>query len=125
MRRITLEAFQSGLSWLTILRKREGFRAAFARFEPAKVARMGARDVTRMLANPAIIRHRGKIESTINNAKRALELIDERGSLGPGWPRFLRHLVRLRFFTLEENGKELRIRLDKQALALTTARSER
>ncbi len=79
--KICLEGFQSGLSWLTILRKREAFRAAFANFEPAKVARFGARDVTRLLGNAGIIRHRGKIESTINNAARALEVIDERGSL--------------------------------------------
>jgi DNA-3-methyladenine glycosylase I len=79
--KICLEGFQSGLSWLTILRKREGFRRAFAKFEIEKVARFGARDVTRMLKDEGIIRHRGKIESTINNAKRALEIVEERGSL--------------------------------------------
>ena len=79
--KICLEGFQSGLSWLTILRKRQNFREAFAGFDPAEVARFSARDVARLLNNPGIVRHRGKIESTINNAKRALELIDEQGSL--------------------------------------------
>lgn len=79
--KICLEGFQSGLSWLTILRKREHFRAAFAGFEPDAVARFGARDVTRLLGDAGIVRHRGKIESAINNAKRALELRDEFGSI--------------------------------------------
>jgi DNA-3-methyladenine glycosylase I len=79
--KICLEGFQSGLSWITILRKRDHFRKAFKDFDPAVVARFGARDVQRLLRNAGIIRHRGKIESTINNAKRALELIDEQGSL--------------------------------------------
>jgi DNA-3-methyladenine glycosylase I len=79
--KICLEGFQSGLSWITILRKRENFRNAFSGFDPAAVARFGARDVQRLLKDAGIIRHRGKIESTINNAKRALELIDEQGSL--------------------------------------------
>ena len=79
--KICLEGFQSGLSWITILRKRENFRSAFKGFDPAIVSRFGARDVQRLLKDAGIVRHRGKIESTINNAKRALELIDERGSL--------------------------------------------
>jgi DNA-3-methyladenine glycosylase I len=79
--KLCLEGFQAGLSWLTILRKREAFRRAFAGFDPAAVARFGARDVTRLLADAGIVRHRGKIESTINNAARALEVIEERGSL--------------------------------------------
>jgi DNA-3-methyladenine glycosylase I len=79
--KLCLEGFQSGLSWLTILRKRDAFRRAFAGFDPAKVARFGARDVTRLLGDAGIVRHRGKIESTINNARRALTLIDEHGSL--------------------------------------------
>jgi DNA-3-methyladenine glycosylase I len=79
--KICLEGFQSGLSWITILRKRDNFRRAFKNFEPAAVARFGARDVQRLLKDAGIIRHRGKIESTINNAKRALELVDEQGSL--------------------------------------------
>ena len=79
--KICLEGFQSGLSWLIILRKRENFRRAFARFDPAKVAQFTAADVRRLLKDEGIVRHRGKIESTINNARRALELIEERGSL--------------------------------------------
>jgi DNA-3-methyladenine glycosylase I len=79
--KICLEGFQSGLSWLTILRKREGFRRAFARFDIAEIATYRARDVTRLLKDASIVRHRGKIESTINNAKRALELVEEHGSL--------------------------------------------
>ena len=86
--KICLEGFQSGLSWLTILRKRENFRAAFAGFDIAGVAKFGARDVTRLLKDAGIVRHRGKIESTINNAKRALELIDEHGSLAAYFWRF-------------------------------------
>jgi DNA-3-methyladenine glycosylase I len=79
--KLCLEGFQAGLSWLTILRKREAFRKAFAGFDPVVVARFGARDVARLLGDAGIVRHRGKIESTINNAARALELIEERGSL--------------------------------------------
>jgi DNA-3-methyladenine glycosylase I len=79
--KICLEGFQAGLSWLTILRKRENFRRAFADFAPEAVADFGRRDVRRLLADEGIIRHRGKIESTINNAKRALELRDEFGTL--------------------------------------------
>jgi len=79
--KICLEGFQSGLSWITILRKRENFRRAFKGFDPAVVAKFGARDVQRLVKDAGIIRHRGKIESTINNARRALELIDEQGSL--------------------------------------------
>ena len=79
--KLCLEGFQSGLSWLTILRKRENFRAAFAGFEFEKVARFGERDVKRLLADAGIVRHRGKIEATINNARRAIELVDEAGSL--------------------------------------------
>jgi len=79
--KICLEGFQSGLSWITILRKRDNFRKAFKNFDPAAVARFGARDVQRLLKDAGIVRHRGKIESSINNAKRALELIDEKGSL--------------------------------------------
>ena len=79
--KICLEGFQSGLSWLTILRKRDNFRKAFKDFHPQVVARFGARDVQRLLKDAGIVRHRGKIESTINNAKRALDLIGEQGSL--------------------------------------------
>jgi DNA-3-methyladenine glycosylase I len=72
--RLSLEAFQSGLSWLTILRKREGFRAAFAGFDTAAIARFGARDVKRLLADEAIVRNRAKIEATIANARAVQEL---------------------------------------------------
>ena len=80
--KICLEGFQSGLSWITILRKRENFRAAFDGFDFEKVARYGDNDVARLLDDAGIVRHRGKIESTINNAARAIELADEFGSLG-------------------------------------------
>jgi DNA-3-methyladenine glycosylase I len=79
--KISLEGFQSGLSWLTILRKRENFRRAFANFEIDRVARFGPRDVSRLLKDAGIVRHRGKIESTINNAKHCADLVDEFGSL--------------------------------------------
>ena len=79
--KICLEGFQAGLSWLTILRKRENFRRGFANFDVEKVARFGARDVTRLMNDAGIVRHRGKIESTINNAKRTLEVIEGEGSL--------------------------------------------
>jgi DNA-3-methyladenine glycosylase I len=72
--RLCLEGFQSGLSWLTILRKRENFRHAFAHFEPDAVARFGERDVLRLLKDAGIVRHRGKIEATIANARGVLEL---------------------------------------------------
>jgi DNA-3-methyladenine glycosylase I len=79
--KLCLEGFQSGLSWLTILRKREGFRRAFRGFEPAKVARFGVRDVQRLLADASIVRHRGKIEAAIANAGATLAVQDDRGSL--------------------------------------------
>lgn len=79
--KICLEGFQAGLSWLTILRKREAFRQAFADFDISRVARFGARDVTRLLGDSGIVRHRGKIESAINNARHAESLADEYGSL--------------------------------------------
>ncbi|HEU5484187.1 MAG TPA: DNA-3-methyladenine glycosylase I [Microlunatus sp.] len=86
--KLCLEGFQSGLSWLTILRKRDGFRAAFADFDPTVVAQFDGADVDRLLGDAAIVRHGGKIRSTINNAQRALELIAEHGSLARyfwGW----------------------------------------
>jgi DNA-3-methyladenine glycosylase I len=79
--KICLEGFQAGLSWLTILRKRENFRRAFVDFDIDTVARYNSRDVARLLKDEGIIRHRGKIESTINNANRAIELKKEEGSL--------------------------------------------
>lgn len=79
--KLCLEGFQSGLSWLTILRKREAFRRAFAGFDFTRVARFGERDVARLLADASIVRHRGKIEAAIHNAARAIELASARGSL--------------------------------------------
>ena len=79
--KICLEGFQSGLSWLTILRKRDNFRAAFAGFDIRAVAAFGENDIERLVADAGIVRHRGKIVSTINNANRALELQREFGSL--------------------------------------------
>ncbi len=79
--KLCLEGFQAGLSWLTILRKRDAFRRAFADFDFERVARFNSRSVDRLLQDASIVRHRGKIESTINNARRAVELRDARGSL--------------------------------------------
>lgn len=79
--KLCLEGFQSGLSWLTILRKRENFRAAFDGFDAERIASYGEADVTRLLGDAGIVRHRGKIESTINNARRVLELREAEGSL--------------------------------------------
>ncbi len=78
---LTLEGAQAGLSWSTILHKREGYRRAFAGFDPAKVARFGAKDVERLLADPGIVRNRQKVESTVSNAARVLEVQGELGSL--------------------------------------------
>jgi len=79
--KLCLEGFQAGLSWLTILNKRDAFRRAFADFDAGRVARFGAKDVARLLGDAGIVRHRGKIESAINNAQRLLELRAEFGSL--------------------------------------------
>ncbi len=79
--KLCLEGFQAGLSWLTILRKRAAFRRAFADFDFERVAQFGQRDVERLLGDASIVRHRGKIESTINNAGRCVELVDAEGSL--------------------------------------------
>ena len=79
--KICLEGFQSGLSWLTILRKRDNFRSAFAGFDFHRVALFGEADIERCVADAGIIRHRGKIVSTINNARRAVEMKEEFGSL--------------------------------------------
>lgn len=79
--KICLEGFQSGLSWLTILKKRENFRKAFAEFDYHKVAKFNKRSVGRLMKDVGIVRHRGKIESTINNARRAIEMEREFGSL--------------------------------------------
>jgi len=72
--KLVLDGFQAGLSWITILRKREHFRAAFQGFDPTEIAQWGEADVTRLLADPGIVRHRGKIEATIRNARAYLEI---------------------------------------------------
>jgi len=79
--KLCLEGYQTGLSWLTILRKRDNFRSAFLDFDFEKIARFDSSDVIRLLRDKGIVRHRGKIESTINNAKRMCDLVDEFGSL--------------------------------------------
>jgi len=79
--RLTLEAFQSGLSWLTILRKRDAFRSAFAGFDIARVAEFGQADVERLLADASIVRNRAKIEAAIANARAARQAVEEEGSL--------------------------------------------
>jgi DNA-3-methyladenine glycosylase I len=86
--KVCLEGFQAGLSWLTILRKREAFRRAFKDFDLARVARFTARDVDRLLRDSGIVRHRGKIASAVNNAARGLELAAEFGSLATYFWRF-------------------------------------
>lgn len=77
--KLVLDGFQAGLSWITILRKRESFRAAFAGFDPATIARWSEADVARLLADPGIVRHRGKIEATIGNARAYLDIEEGRG----------------------------------------------
>jgi DNA-3-methyladenine glycosylase I len=121
--KINLEGFQSGLSWITILRKRENFRAAFAGFDFREVARFDGRRVRALLRDAGIVRHRGKIESTINNARRAVELAEEFGSLARyfwRWaplpaarPRVLTHQALLALpFTAESRalGRDLKAR---------------
>ena len=107
--KLSLEGFQAGLSWLTILRKRESFRAAFDAFDFERVARFDESDVERLLGDAAIVRHRGKIEAVINNARRAVELVDAEGSLA--------HF--LWSFEPVSHAPEL----DRAALASTTAES--
>ncbi len=84
---LTLEGFQAGLSWITILRKREGFRSAFAGFEPSVIATWGEDDIQRLLCDPGIVRHRGKIEATITNAQAYLTLQDDEGFANFIWSR--------------------------------------
>jgi DNA-3-methyladenine glycosylase I len=86
--KLCLEGFQSGLSWRTILAKRENFRAAFHGFDFERIARYTARDVQRLLGDAGIVRHRGKIEAVINNARRAKELVRDEGSLAAYFWRF-------------------------------------
>ena len=99
--KLVLDGFQAGLSWITILKKRENFRAAFAGFHPGVIAEWGAAEVDRLLADPGIIRHRGKIEATIGNA-RAWQAIEAR----EGFDQFLWKYV---------SGKPLQPRFDRQS----------
>jgi DNA-3-methyladenine glycosylase I len=119
--KICLEGFQSGLSWLTILRKRDNFRRAFAGFDPAAVAAFGPGDVRRLVDDAGIVRHRGKIEATINNAQRYADLVAEFGSLAAyAWsyepterPAVLDHATLLTMATTPESAamsKDLRRR---------------
>ncbi len=78
---LTLEGAQAGLSWTTILRKRDGYRSAFAGFDPDAVSRFSAKDVERLLGDPGIVRNRAKVESTVSNAQRVLDVQEEQGSL--------------------------------------------
>lgn len=103
--KICLEGFQAGLSWILILRRRENFRKAFAGFDYEKVARFDRRRVDRLVRDAGIIRHRGKVESTINNAKRAREMADEFGSLAAY------------FWSFEPEAKERPKRLTRKYLA--------
>lgn len=89
--KLCLEGFQAGLSWLTILRKRDAFRRAFRGFDFEQVARFGKRDIARLLQDASIVRHRGKIESAVNNAQRALAAAAEFGSLAAYLWRFRPH----------------------------------
>ena len=91
---LVLEGAQAGLSWLTILRKRENYRKAFHRFDPRKVARYSAADVRRLLADPGIVRNRLKIESAIRNARGALAIADEFGSFDSFIWRYVDHQPR-------------------------------
>lgn len=77
--KLVLDGFQAGLSWITILKKRDNFRAAFDGFDPARVARWGEAEVARALADPGIVRHRGKIEATVAGARKYLELEERSG----------------------------------------------
>ena len=86
--KLCLESFQSGLSWRTILDKRDNFRAAFRNFEFDRIARFAERDVARLLKDEGIVRHRGKIEAVINNARRARELVEQEGSLAAFFWRY-------------------------------------
>lgn len=118
--KICLEGFQAGLSWLTILKKRENFREGFHGFDIERVASMTSRDVTRLLGNAGIVRHRGKIESTINNAKRAIELIEAEGSiarhvwrLAPAQPTAQERLSKVTWQTLRQPTSPQSVALSK------------
>jgi DNA-3-methyladenine glycosylase I len=110
--KLCLEGFQSGLSWLTILRKRENFRRAFADFDHARIARWNERSVARLLRDAGIVRHRGKIEAALANARRALDLEDEFGSLGAF------------FWSFEPDDSDRPSRFDEQSLMARTQTPE-
>jgi DNA-3-methyladenine glycosylase I len=118
---LTLDGFQAGLAWITILRKREAFRRAFDGFDPARVSRFGQRDVQRLLRDPGIVRHRGKIEAAITNARATLRIQEEEGGFAP----FLWNFVggktkRNRFRTLSQIPAQT-----KESLAMSKALRER
>jgi DNA-3-methyladenine glycosylase I len=116
--KLCLEGFQAGLSWLTILRKREAFRAGFAGFDFAKVARFGPRQVERLLADAGIVRHRGKIEATIQNARATCELVDEVGSLAAFvWRYEPDHATRTRLVNVSPESKALSKDLKQRGFA--------
>ena len=110
--KLSLEGFQAGLSWLTILRKRENFRRAFKSFDPASVARFNARSVERLMSDAGIVRNRAKIEATINNARRYTELVQEKGSLATY------------VWAFEPDGRDRPTTLDKNALMKLTTSDE-
>jgi DNA-3-methyladenine glycosylase I len=100
---ITLEGAQAGLSWSTILKKRAGYRAAFCDWDIEKIARLNTRSINRLVKDPSIVRHRGKIESTVGNAKAALRLIEQYGSLDAYLWQFVDHRpITNRYETMQE-----------------------
>ncbi|MFT4621253.1 MAG: DNA-3-methyladenine glycosylase I [Polaromonas sp.] len=99
---LILEGFQAGLSWITILRKREGFRSAFAGFDPVVIAGWGDGDVTRLLADPGIVRHRGKIEATIGNAQAYLDMENGEGFANFIWSRVDHAPIQNRFSAMSD-----------------------
>ncbi|PRX37308.1 DNA-3-methyladenine glycosylase I [Meinhardsimonia xiamenensis] len=100
--KLVLDGFQAGLSWITILRKRENFRAAFAGFDPEVIARWGEAEVARLLADPGIVRHRGKIEATITNARAWLEIEAREGFATFLWSRVGGAPIQNRFRRMDE-----------------------
>lgn len=100
--KLVLDGFQAGLSWITILRKRDAFRSAFAGFDPEMVGSWGEADVARLLADPGIVRHRGKIEATIGNARAYLDIEAREGFAAFLWDHVDGRPVQNRFATLAE-----------------------
>ncbi len=100
--KLVLDGFQAGLSWITILRKRDGFRAAFDGFDPEKVARYGEAEVARILADPGVVRHRGKIEAAVGNARAWLEIEEREGFSNYLWDRVDGQPLQNRFAALSE-----------------------